>query len=100
MSGFTVRVELHQASYEDYEKLHTAMEKSGFSRFITSDDGKVYHLPTAEYDRQGNLTVAQILDQAKSAADSTGKANAVLVTEALRRMWNGLPVATQAQYQY
>jgi hypothetical protein len=100
MASFTVRVELHQANYQDYENLHAAMENSGFSRFITSDDGKVYHLPTAEYDRQANLTIAQVLNQAKTAANSTGKSNAVLVTEAVGRMWNGLPVASQAQYQY
>ena len=99
MANFTVRVELHQGSYEDYENLHTAMERLGFSRFITSDDGKVYHLPTAEYDRQASLTIAQVLNQAKAAANSTGKNSAVLVSEALGRMWNGLAVANQAQYQ-
>jgi hypothetical protein len=100
MASFTIRVELHQASYQDYENLHAAMEKAGFSRSITSDEGKVYHLPTAEYDRESGLTTAQVLEQAKAAANSTGKTNAVLVTEAVRRMWNGLAVTAQAQYQY
>jgi hypothetical protein len=100
MASFTVRVELHQASYQDYENLHAAMARAGFSRFITSDDQKVYQLPTAEYDRECNVTIAQVLEQARAAANSTGKTNAVLVTEAGRRMWNGLAIAKQAQYQY
>jgi len=90
MANFTTRVELHQATYQDYENLHAAMGMAGFSRYITSDDGTVYHLPTAEYDRSANLQRSEILDQAKAAANSTGKANAVIVTEANGRTWQGL----------
>ena len=68
MPSFTTRVELHQATYEDYENLHAAMERVGFSRTIKSGDGITYHLPTAEYDKSSNFTRAQILDQAKAAA--------------------------------
>lgn len=50
MAKFSVRVELHAASYVDYEKLHASMERRGFSRMIKADGGKTYHLPTAEYD--------------------------------------------------
>ncbi len=56
MAAFTTRVELHSAGYEDYETLHAAMEAEGFSRTITSGDNITYHLPTAEYNRSGNLT--------------------------------------------
>jgi photosystem II stability/assembly factor-like uncharacterized protein len=90
MPSFTTRVELHQATYQDYENLHSAMSEAGFSRYITSDDGNTYHLPTAEYDRSGILTRSQVLSQAKAAANSTGKSNAVLVTESAGRTWNGL----------
>jgi Endoribonuclease GhoS len=90
MARFTVRVELHSASYSDYETLHNAMERRGFSRRITSGDGKVYHLPTAEYDRGGLLTSQEVLDAAKAAAVETGKNYAVLVTEAVSRSWVGL----------
>jgi hypothetical protein len=44
MALFTTRVELHNASYSDYETLHAAMERRGFSRRITSDSGKTYRL--------------------------------------------------------
>jgi len=90
MASFTTRVELHSATYADYEKLHAAMGRRGFSRQITSDDGKVYRLPLAEYDRTGNLSREQVLDSARAAAAETGKQNAVLVSESVGRMWVGL----------
>ena len=98
MPSFTTRVELHQASYQDYENLHAAMEDAGFSRFITSDDGQTYHLPMAEYDRSGNLTRSQVLNQAKAAAASTGKNSAILVTESTGRRWSGLQSAEGRRY--
>ncbi len=91
MANFTVRVELHQAEWDDYQALHSAMELQGFSRLITADNGTTYHLPWAEYNTAGNLTSAQVLDAARAAANTTGKQNAVLVTEAIRRTWIGLP---------
>ena len=91
MANFTVRVELHQAEWADYQQLHSAMEQKGFSRLITADNGSTYHLPWAEYNGTGNPTSMQILDIARAAAGATGKQNAVLVTEASSRAWAGLP---------
>jgi hypothetical protein len=90
MTRFTVRVELHAASYSDYETLHVAMERRGFSRTITSDDGRTYQLPTAEYDKKGSFTPQQILDSGKAGAAETGKTFAVFVTQAESRIWVGL----------
>jgi hypothetical protein len=90
MAQFTVRVELHQAQWDDYEKLHSAMGRQGFSRLIRSDDGKTYQLPWAEYNGSGNLSSSQVRDIARAAADSTGKSNAVLVSESQSRSWIGL----------
>ena len=94
MANFTVRVELHKAEWTDYERLHAAMEQKGFSRRIVSDDGKTYHMPLAEYNGTGNLTSSQVRDIAREAADSTGKHNAVFVTEAVSRAWIGLSQLT------
>jgi hypothetical protein len=94
MANFTVRVELHNAEWADYERLHAAMELKGFSRQITSDDGQKYHMPWAEYNGTGNLTSAQVRDTAREAADSTGKQNAIFVSEAVSRAWIGLPAQT------
>jgi hypothetical protein len=91
MAQFTVRVELHQAQWADYETLHTAMERMGFLRQIKSDDGRTYDLPWAEYNGSGNFTSTQVLTFAQNAAATTGKKNSVLVTEANNRAWSGLP---------
>jgi len=96
MANFTVRVELHNAQWSDYNQLHSAMEQKGFSRQITSDDGKVYQMPWAEYNGIANLTSSQVRDIAKAAADMTGKQNAVFVTEAVSRVWVGLNALTAA----
>ena len=90
MANFTVRVELHQATWDDYETLHAAMEAKGFSRQITSNDGKTYQLPLAEYNGTGNLNAERVRDIARAAANSTGKHNAVLVSETPARAWIGL----------
>jgi hypothetical protein len=96
MAHFTVRVELHKAAWTDYDRLHAAMAQKGFSRQITSDNGKAYHMPWAEYNGTGNLTSTQVRDIAREAADSTGKQNAVFVTEAVSRAWVGLDALTTA----
>jgi hypothetical protein len=90
MSSFTTRVELHSATHDDYNNLHAFMEAEGFSRLIRSSDGKWYHLPTAEYDRKGDLTAADVLGSAERAAARSGKRYSVIVTESNRRTWNGL----------
>jgi len=93
MALFTVRIELHDAQWSDYETLHGAMEQQGFSRLITDDGGQTYHLPWAEYNATGNLTSSQVRAIAQNSANTTGKKNAVLVTEAKSRAWSGLPKA-------
>jgi hypothetical protein len=93
MSQFTVRIELHEAQWADYDALHAAMAQHEFSRLITGDDGRTYQLPWAEYDGTGNLSSMQILGIAQNAAATTGKKNSVLVTEAKNRAWSGLQIA-------
>lgn len=90
MAKFTVRIELHDAQWSDYETLHAAMQPQGFSRLITSDEGRTYHLPWAEYDASGNATSAQVLAIAENAASTTGKRHSILVTEVRSRAWSGL----------
>lgn len=90
MARFTTRVELHSADEDDYENLHAAMERRGFSRRITSSDGVTYHLPTAEYNLNKDWDLDRVLDEAQKAADSTGRKNEVLVTKSNGRRWLGL----------
>ena len=90
MPSYTTRVELHSASYQDYERLHAAMEQAGFSRTIRSDQGVRYQLPTAEYDCTAD-GIDGVLNAAQQAATTTGCGHAILVSEAPRRSWIGLP---------
>lgn len=90
MTTFLVRVELHQATSADYESLHETMRKAGFSRQIQGTNGVWYHLPTAEYYVAGDFSINQILSAAKTAANSTGKANGVIVAQSICTSWDGL----------
>ena len=94
MPQFTVRVELHEAKWGDYDTLHAAMAKKGFSRVIVADDRRTFHLPWAEYDGAADLTSMQVLEIAKIAAKETGRRNAILVTESKSRAWFGLQPAS------
>lgn len=96
MADFMTRVELHGATYQDYETLHRSMEAEGFSRLIRGSDGTVYHLPTAEYVRSVAATIDQVRESARRAATTTGKSHAVLVTEFTRwTAWNLTPYNTR-----
>lgn len=97
MSSFTTRVELHLGTPADYDTLHRAMEAEGFSRVIQGSNGVWYQLPTAEYNRESNLTIEQIRESARRAANSTGRNNDVLVSEATRRSWHLSPAHIHAR---
>lgn len=90
MASFTIRVELHDADWGDYTKLHGEMTKRGFSQTVCSDGGKVYELPPAEYNLIGELTRSQVLDRAKAAASAVKQKFGVIVTESAGRTWFGL----------
>ncbi len=91
---YLVRIELHHAAYDDYQALYAEMDRGGFSRTVTGDDGTVYRLPTAEYYYYGgSRTCEQARDSAKAAADSTGNSSAVIVADAKELQWVGLAKA-------
>ncbi|ELI5391002.1 type V toxin-antitoxin system endoribonuclease antitoxin GhoS [Vibrio parahaemolyticus] len=90
MASFTVRIVLHDADWEDYNKLYEEMNKEGFSDEISSNDGTAYELPDGEYTISGNLTKSDVLSKAKNAASKTGEKYAVLVTQSSGRTWYGL----------
>jgi hypothetical protein len=90
---YLIRVELHHADDDDYETLHTEMANRSFSRKVTSSDGTVYHLPTAEYYDNGSRNCDQVLAAAKAAANATGKTSGVIVADATQLKWNGLATA-------
>lgn len=90
MAYFMIRVELHDATWQDYDTLHQEMGKEGFSRTIQANDGALYQLPTAEYVIGANGTTEQVLDAAKRAAARTRKSFGVIASQASNSTWTGL----------
>jgi hypothetical protein len=90
MSQFITRVELHKGTSEDYEILHAAMARKGFSRTIQGSDGITYHLPWAEYYANTTSSIEQVRSAAISAADATGRNSSVLVSQAIQIAWQNL----------
>jgi hypothetical protein len=97
MANFITRIELNgSATWQDYENLHRAMKRAGFSRLIMGGNGKTYHLPTATYSRQANLNVTQVRDQAHAAACSVWSDVQTLTTEG-QSAWIGLREASSSE---
>ena len=90
MPNFTVRVELHSATWQDYDVLHDAMAGEGLSRAIRIDAGTTYQLPTAEYVISGSLTIEEVRERTKRAANRTGRSSEAIVAETVRWAWYGL----------
>lgn len=91
MARYIVRVELYgRPGWEDFDRLHTAMERKGFARTIEADSGVVYDLPNATYYRETSATLSSVLDDAKTAASASWKDSGVLATLTNGIMWNGL----------
>ncbi|WP_223538694.1 hypothetical protein [Pseudomonas sp. BF-R-12] len=81
MASFTTRVVLHNATFEDYEKLHEQMEARKFTRKIKGADGTTYTLPDAEYRSiSSTLDAAGVRQLAVDAASKTRRNHAVFVT--------------------
>ncbi|WP_311746832.1 hypothetical protein [Proteus penneri] len=90
MPRYTVRIELPNADYDDYQSLHERMSNNGFHKYIKSDDGVWFNLPDAEYNYDGDLDIDGVFQSAVNVAKSV-KANAkVLVTESAGRKWSNL----------
>jgi hypothetical protein len=93
MASYLVRVELHGASWDDYEALHAEMANRGFSREIAGDNGHTYQLPTAEYVIRTDSGLEGVRTLAAAAAKTTGHKFGVIVAEYSRSAWVGLAYA-------
>jgi len=93
MARYTIRIELHDATWDDYEEMYKYLAAQGIADIVTSDDGARYKMPPAEYNYDGNATRAQVLEIAKASAGKVVRSYAVLVTESNGRTWHGLAKA-------
>jgi len=92
MSSFTIRVELHDANWQQYVDMAKDLETKGITDVVTADDGTSYKMCPAEYNYVGTGTINDVLNAVSASAAKTGKRHAVFVTEATRRMWSGMQV--------
>lgn len=92
MTVFTTRVVLYgNANLSDYLKLATAMSRQGFIDIVVgSVDGISYRMPPGEYTTTSALTLTQIHDKAKVAAESVWTDCAVFVTQSAGVMFSRL----------
>jgi hypothetical protein len=97
MATFTTRVELRGlAKKQDYAALNKAMVQAGFRRTVVNEQGKVYHLPEAEFDLVSDKSCVEVRDLAASIAAQVWRNYLVLVTEAAQRSWLLVLVKTDA----
>jgi hypothetical protein len=103
MPRYTVRVELHEVNFvdpsgDDYESLHTAMQRNRFFRVIKNSKGNWYHMPSAEYTKEtSEESVANIASSAHKIAKAIWEKASVLATKSNGRQWIDLKPASAAE---
>ena len=90
MASFMTRVELHDATYQNYVELHGFMAQEGYSTAILGSNGNWYQLPPAEYNLVADCTIEAARDKASRAAQKTRKNFAVVVSQYSQAAWVGL----------
>jgi hypothetical protein len=95
MTQYLARIELHAASYPNYEFLQVQMAQQGFVRTLVGENRTTYQLPTGTYVLNSNATLQDALNRAVAAANATLKSGAVMVVEWTTAMWLGLRVVQQ-----
>jgi len=70
--SFTVRIELHkvQPGEDSYNILHNAIHEEGFTNTIRADSGKLFELPSAEYNYESASTNDDIYEGTKSMREN------------------------------
>lgn len=96
MAAFSIRVELHRATWNDYVKLAGLLAAHAVVDTIRGDNGVVYKLPPAEYNFEGNATAEQVRQAVAATAAKVVPSYAVVVSEATKRVWVGLQPMAQA----
>jgi hypothetical protein len=92
----TVRIELPDTPEGDYARLHADMHEAGFSRIITSGEGRSFHLPHATYNKRvRGMSYKEARDAAVVIARHSHPEPRVLVI-AGPRAWSGLKPVTAA----
>ena len=88
MPSYTIRVELHDATWSDYTNLAARLAQHGISDVVTSDAGHRYEMPPAEYNYDGALQLRDVYAKVDAVAKASGRRYHLLVTESAGRLWN------------
>jgi len=89
MTRFLVRIELHDASRDEYQDLYEKLAVHGFVDEIISENGK-WQLPPAEYLYEGESTTKQVWKIANTVAHEVVKKCAVFVVRSAGITFSGL----------
>jgi hypothetical protein len=92
MAHYIIRVELHDATWQDYVEMAGDLAGKGITDLILGSDGNTYRLSPAEYNYIGSEPIDAVLSAVRASASKTGKRHAVFVTEASCTRWIGLEV--------
>ena len=88
MASVIARVELHSASWQDYENLHAFMAAEGYSKTVRANDGTTFQLPTGTYVNSAVRSGSDGAEKAYRAAQRTGRTSSVFVG-GWDGTWNG-----------
>lgn len=72
MPFYFIRAELLDASSEQYDQMHEAMNNGGYRRTITYQDGALHQLPTGCYMGLSNNDSIYVRDYTKAVAEIIG----------------------------
>lgn len=90
---YLIRVEMHGATYADYERLHSLLAAKAVTNFIVGDNKVRYRLPTAMYTYRGPETPEQVRAAVAQVAATVRPNPAVIVTVSGASSWQGLQAA-------
>jgi hypothetical protein len=89
---YTVRIELLDATPDDYATLSKALRYENFEHTVPASEGTRFRLPPGEYNYDAKATATDVIEAAKRAAGTTGREFRVLVTEVAARAWHNLEI--------
>jgi hypothetical protein len=92
MTMFIIRVELHEATRQNYIDLANDLATKGITDVITGDNGNSYKMSPGEYNYIGDANIDAVLGAVQTSAAKTGRGYAVFVTQASQTKWLGLPI--------
>jgi hypothetical protein len=93
MVNYLIRVEMHGATYADYERLHSLLAAKSVTNFIWGDNKVRYRLPTAMYTYSGTENLDQVRAAVVQIAAVVKPKPSVIVTVSGASAWEGLIAA-------